>query len=208
MEGPMSQAEDLNAALEFVIVRIERESIRSGEPLTTEQRFLLNNLPSQPTFPSIIPGDPEFPTVIAPPRDTDYERLIALAKSAHRKDHELNPALRSWKFATSVLKLNRHPMNWLLQWAGLKPPRPWWDQWLLILAAIILIASMMTLLFVPKKQGTPHWLVFGVGYMVLLLIFSVLARKMEAWQLMRNIETCRASSGFADPSQSHLSVIK
>jgi hypothetical protein len=35
-------------ALAFVTARIETEAVRVGEPLTDEQRYLLNNLPTAP----------------------------------------------------------------------------------------------------------------------------------------------------------------
>jgi hypothetical protein len=130
----MGRSEDLNAALEFVATRIEQESTSSGEPLNEDELWLLNNLSTHSVvLPQTVAYDPEFPPVLIPPRDANYERLIALAKSAYRKDSVLDPASRDWEFAITVLKLNRHPMNWLLQWAGVKQPRPWWDRWLLVI---------------------------------------------------------------------------
>ena len=41
----MDRNADLDHALAFGVERIEEEATRSGEPLTAEQRFLLNNLP-------------------------------------------------------------------------------------------------------------------------------------------------------------------
>jgi hypothetical protein len=76
----MDRMTDLTEALVFVIGRIEEEAMRSGEPLTEEQRLLLNNLPSQSDAPEFSTGDPEFPLHFAP-RDTLYERLCALGRT-------------------------------------------------------------------------------------------------------------------------------
>ena len=125
----------MDAALGFVIRRIEEQAMRSGQPLDEDQRFLLNNLPKYSDAPQFNTGDPEFPVYFVP-RDTSYERLCSLAKAAHHSDLELNPGSHDWEFAFNVSKLNRHPMCWLLQWPGVKQRRPWWDRWLLIIAAL------------------------------------------------------------------------
>ena len=83
--------------------------MRSGEPLSEEHRFLLNNLPHHSDAPEFTIGDPEFPLHFVP-RDTTYERLCALAKAAHQSDLELNPGSHDWEFAFNVSKLSRHPM--------------------------------------------------------------------------------------------------
>jgi len=44
----MVRTADLEAALKFVTGRFEEQAMRSGEPLTEEQIFLLANLPSLP----------------------------------------------------------------------------------------------------------------------------------------------------------------
>ncbi len=105
----MDRAADLGAALGFVIGRIEEQGMRSGEPLSEEHRFLLNNLPHHSDAPEFTIGDPEFPLHFVP-RDTTYERLCALAKAAHQSDLELNPGSHDWEFAFNVSKLSRHPM--------------------------------------------------------------------------------------------------
>ena len=104
--------------------------MRSGESLNEDHLFLLNNLPNHPDTPEFNTGDPEVTSFVL--RDTTYERLCALAKTAYRSDLELNPGSHDWEFAFNVTKLSRHPMCWLLQWAGVKQRRPWWDRWLLI----------------------------------------------------------------------------
>jgi hypothetical protein len=45
---PASETADLDAALRFVIGRIEEEANQSGKPLSDEERLLLNNLPKDP----------------------------------------------------------------------------------------------------------------------------------------------------------------
>ena len=113
----MDRPGDLDAALTFVIGRVEAQAMLSGEPLDEDERLLLNDLPTTPSMPEISNDDPMFPTHIRL-RDTTYERLCALAKAARRSDVAENPALLDWDFAFSVTKLNNHPMYWLLQWAG------------------------------------------------------------------------------------------
>jgi hypothetical protein len=46
----MNEAAELEAALQFVIRRINEEAAQSGEPLTEEQRFLLEHLPTEPVL--------------------------------------------------------------------------------------------------------------------------------------------------------------
>src|SRR5579871_518536 len=141
----MEQTADLSAALAFVIDRIEQEAMRSGEPLNEDERFLLNNLPRVSTATDINLGDPEA-TPPYVPRDRTYERLCVLAKAARRNDVQLNPASLDWEFAFAVAKLNQHPLSWLLQWAGVKQHRPWWDRWLLIVAALLVIGTGVPLM--------------------------------------------------------------
>lgn len=61
---------DLSAVLEFVIRRIEQEALRSGQPLSDEQRSLLNDLPTSSSISHIATGEPEsLPEPV--PRDTN-----------------------------------------------------------------------------------------------------------------------------------------
>ena len=113
-EIQMQQTADLNAALAFVIDRIEQQAMLSGEPLNEEERFLLNNLPTVSTTPEVSIGDPEVPLLFVP-RDKTYERLCVLAKAARSNDLQLNPASLDWDFAFAVAKLSPHPLSWLLQ---------------------------------------------------------------------------------------------
>jgi hypothetical protein len=191
----MDRMTDLTEALGFVIGRIEEEAMRSGEPLTEEQRLLLNNLPSQSDAPEFSTGDPEFPLHFAP-RDTLYERLCALAKAAHRSDVELNPGSQEWEFAFNVSKLNRHPMCWLLQWAGVKQRRPWWDRWLLVAASLLFIIATISLMLLVIDRGWVLWrgAVAGIGYIGLMLFMRIASRRIEERQLEQNIERFRSTS--------------
>ena len=194
----VNRTADLDAALGFVIGRIEEEATRSGESLSDEQRFLLNHLPKGSALPEAYGADPESPMVLVP-RDTEYERLIGLAKGAHLNDLRLNPASAlDWEFAAAVAKLNRHPRSKLLQWAGVKVRRPWWDRWLLIAAALLFIFSVAT---VALLMGSEPWTPFqsaGVGavYIGGLVLLYFASRWIEEWQLNQDIERCGRGSSF------------
>ena len=60
----------------------------------------------------------------------------------------MNPGSPEWEFAFNVSKLNRHPMVWLLQWAGVKQRRPWWDRWLLFAASLLFVIATIPLMLV------------------------------------------------------------
>lgn len=192
----MDHKKDLSAALKFVIDRIEEQAMRSGEPLTEEQRFLLNNLPQTSNAPIINIGDPEFPSYFVS-REPEYEKLCNLAKAARRQDLALNPASRDWEFAFNVSKLNHHPMCWLLQWAGLKQRTPWWDRWLLVSASLLFLVFTMPLLFlvVSNPGAWWRWAVVAVGYCGITFFTYVASRRIEERQLLENIKNCRSASG-------------
>jgi hypothetical protein len=187
----------LSAALTFVISRIEEQAMLSGEPLSEDQRFLLNHLPKVSSAPEISVGDPENPVHLIP-RDTTYERLCALAKAARRNDIQLNPASLDWDFAFAVTKLNHHPLSWLLQWAGVKQRRPWWDRWLLITAAVLFIAATipLMLLVIDRPWAWWRWTIVITGYVGLVVSMYFAARRIERRQLERNVERCRSVSRF------------
>ncbi len=137
----MDRNASLDNALAFVMERIEEEATRSGEPLTDEQRFFLNNLPRYSTLPLTNVPDPECPPMLVP-RDVAYEWLIALARDARHNDVRVNPASDlEWMCAVAVSKLNRHPMSWLLRWAGMKERKPWWDRPLLVGGSLLRISK-------------------------------------------------------------------
>lgn len=193
----MHRTADLDAALRFALGRIEEQAMRSGEPLSEEQRLLLNNLPKGESMQqrvSMTTGDPiagpEFPI-----RDITYERLCALAKAAHRSELELNPASLDWEFALNVCKLNHHPMSRLLLWAGIKERRPWWDRWFLVIAALLLALSSVALilLVLDKQWALWRWGAVVAGYLGVGLLMY-LARRMGEHQVKQNIERCRHHS--------------
>jgi hypothetical protein len=194
----MDRTADLDAALGFVISRIEEQAMRSGKPLSEESRFLLNNLPHQSDASEFTTGDPEF-TVPFVPRDSTYERLCAIAKAAHRSDLELNPGSHDWEFAFNVSKLSRHPMYWLLQWAGVKQGRPWWDRWLLTIAALlsVIFTLVLMLLVINEPWALWRWTAVVAGFLSIVLLMYFASRRIEERQLGRNIERCRSTSRFA-----------
>ena len=192
----MNPKADLDKSLAFVIGRIEEEATRSGEPLSDEERFLLNDLPTYSVVPMGNGSDPESLTVLVP-RDTVFERLCALARDARNSDARLAPTSAiDWEFAAAVSKLNHHPMSWLLHWAGVKVRRPWWDRWLLVLAALLVIFSGAGLMLLAGNlPWTPfRWIAFAVAYAAVLLPIYFASRRLEEWQLKQNIERCRRSS--------------
>jgi len=73
----MDRTADLDSALSFVIGRIAEQAKVSGEPLSDEQRLLLNYLPSE----TPANWDPEFPVLV--PRNINLERICALGKAAY-----------------------------------------------------------------------------------------------------------------------------
>jgi hypothetical protein len=139
---------DLDAALAFVIAQIDEEGVRSSAPLDDQERFLLTHLPTRPTSPAAYPDlDPEWPTPAL--CDLPYEQLCRLAKNARLHDIQTRPgAAREWEYASAVLELNRHPMAWLLDWAGMKKRRPRWDSLMLVGTAVLFV-----LLFVLGAIG-------------------------------------------------------
>jgi hypothetical protein len=200
----MDPTADLDKALGFVIRRIEEEATRSGELLSDEQGFLLNHLPKYSALPQNYGADPESPVVLVP-RDTAFERLCAVAKAAYHNDLRMNPASAlDWDFAAAVSKLHHHPMAWLLSWSGLKVRRPWWDRWLLIAAALLLIFSFaVPMLLAINQQWTRfQWSGIATAYIAVLVLLYFASRRIEEWQLKQTIEKCRRGycSAYNDPS--------
>lgn len=183
---------DLEAALAFVTTRIEEEAVKSGEPLSADERLLLQYLPKHLTTPVISP-DTDNPVLL--PRNLTYERLCALAKTANRSDVMLNlGSARRWEFAAAVLRLNRHPMRWLLDWAGVKVEKPWWDKWLLLFAALLFIAVIIVAMVLAGDEpwSSAKWVALGVVYVLALTLMYFGSRSVENWQLKRRIDKCRA----------------
>jgi hypothetical protein len=187
-----TQTSDLDTALAFVIRQIEDEAKRSGMPLDDEQRYLMTHLPAI-TDVYAWP-DPEFPRLI--PRDLLYEKLCALAKAARLYDLRTRPAAANeWEFAAAVLKVNRHPMLWLLKWAGVKERRPWWDLLLLIGASFAVTVCAICLMIYAEILGQSwnwgHWSVFGLGCGIIITCAYLGSRKFRNWQINRAIESTR-----------------
>ena len=90
-----------------------------------------------------------------------------------------------WEFALNVSKLNRHPMCWLLQWAGVKQRKPWWDRWLLIAASLFFVVANapLMLLVIGKERVWWRWAIVGAGYIGLVLFMRFVSRRIEERQL-------------------------
>lgn len=190
----MPKPTDLDRALAFVIGRIEAEAQLTGGPLTEEQRSLLSNLPTAPSFPITIVSETELPLPMGVPRDLAYERLIALAREARRSDGRLDPAGdQKWKWAFAALKLHGHPMSWLLDWAGMKQERPWWDRPLLVVSSLLLTLCGSALVVLGTGSAGPGflWVVVGTGFAAILCLLYFLTRLVQVWQLKQAIEKYR-----------------
>lgn len=188
----MQNDSSLETAAAFVIGRIEEEAQRSGEPLDDEERLLLNHLPTAPSSsePWVGPEDP-----IALPRDLRYEKLCRLTKAALRLDLDSNPEGQSkWQFAAAIFKLEGHPMGWLLEWGGLKPERPWWDNWLLYATGLLVACCGTAVMFVlDSSSAPPTWVVASSGCLALVLLYLAL-RTLERWQLRKTVDRLRVAS--------------
>jgi len=194
----MNETADLSRALAFVIGRTEHEAVRSGDPLSEEQRILLQNLPRESAVPAIIGTDPESTPLLSVPRDVAYERLIALARNARRNDLRAYPASDvEWRIAFVVSKLNRHPMSWLLAWAGMKERTPWWDRAALVATALLLTGSVLALVIFADVGGGSllRWISAGAASVGLLLFLWRASRRIEVWQLRRTLEKYREAAG-------------
>jgi hypothetical protein len=153
-------SKDLEAALTFVIERISEEANRSTTPLSDEEKFLLNHLPTELKNPIAYPGANEELLDVPTVRDLPYEKLCSLAKNAHVNDLRIHPeAAREWDFAATVLQLNRHPMSWLLIWAGMERRRPAWDGLLLVGTALlfVLLFILGAVLLSPLVSDLEGW---------------------------------------------------
>jgi len=182
---------DLDAALSFVERRIAQQAVQSGEPLSEDQNLLLKYLPS--SIPQV--SDPEGAG--PQPRHRNYERLCELGKAAYLNDRKANPESLDWEFAFAVFELNHHLMWGLLQNAGLKARRPWWDGLLLIGAALFIL--LVTILLADKAPLSLYQLAgFGSGSLAVVLMMCFASRRMQERQLEEQIERCRLSSHFVN----------
>jgi hypothetical protein len=196
---------DLDVALAFVVEGISHEAERSATPLDDDETHFLNHLPTQPTNPTIALGfntadEFSLPTPVL--RDFRFERLCKLAKDARLHDLQSRPdAAREWEFAAAVLQLHRHPMAWLLSWAGIRtrerPAR--WDRLILVTtAALVVVLSLfgafaLSALTEGQKEVWKwmSWVIGGCVYCTLIagLYFGV--RRLEARQREQNVEKYR-----------------
>lgn len=191
---------DLEAALKFVFKRIEEEATRSGEPLSEDEYQLLHELPGRPIrefrYTPQMYGDWGLEIQI-PTRDIAYEKLCNVAKSAYDFDRNAGSAFTTnWEFAASVTKLNHHPAAWLLDWAGVKYRKPWWDQLVLLGFSCLVIAAGggLILLFELQLLTKSIWAATATSCVILLVLLFRATGRIEAWELRQSIESCRRSS--------------
>jgi hypothetical protein len=195
---------DCDAALRFVIEHINREADRTGSPLDENDTELLENMPIKPTNPTLqgdsfaYEGNLPMPVL----RDFQYERLCTLAKNAHKHDVAVRPeAIQQWVFAAAVLRFHRHPMGWLLEWAGIKVKKaktPFdgcllWATGLTVVISLITVVALV-LIFSPRQgQLLKFSLWIGGGCLGggVVACSYFLARRLESWQGEQTIEKYR-----------------
>lgn len=180
----MDRTADLDSALSFVIGRIAEQAEQSGEPLTDEQRLLLNYLPNQQIW------SPDFEVLV--PRNINLERVCALGKAAYLQDCQINPSSLDWEFAFSVFTLNRHPMGGLLQLAVMKPPRPPRRDGLLLIATGLVPLVAISLLVWNADGPRVLSVAIGSACVASMLLMSLASKRIEKQRLKEYIERCRA----------------
>jgi hypothetical protein len=91
-------------------------------------------------------------------------------------------------------------MCWLLQWAGVKQRRPWWDRWLLVAASLLFIIATISLMLLVIDRGWVLWrgAVAGIGYIGLMLFMRIASRRIEERQLEQNIERFRSTLAWSE----------
>ncbi len=206
--------EDLDAALAFVIERMSQEAALSNSPLDDDEMHFLNHLPTEPTNLTASWGfqsasADSWPTPVL--RDFRFERLCKLAKLARVHDVQTSPdTAREWEFATAVLALHRHPMSWLLSWAGIRTgERPRWDGLLLLTTAVLVVAlfvvGLLALSFLTDGQKDiwkwTFWIFGACVYCTLITLLYFAMRRIEVRRQIRNIENFRRNlpaRAFAD----------
>jgi len=186
----MDRTADLDSALGFVIGRIAEQAKLSGEPLSDEQRLLLNYLPSS----TPQNWDLEIPVLV--PRDINLERVRALGKAAYEHDRQTNPESLDREFAFAVFTLYRHPMRGLLQWFGMKLRRPRWDGLVLIVTALLpMVAVVLVVWNADGSWFRPVGIGSGsVAIMFLMFLMFFASRRIEKQRLEKDIERCRPAS--------------
>lgn len=195
---------DLDAALEFVIRRIREEADRSGHPLDEDEEDFLRNLPTKPTNPTLHSAHYAGEGVLGtfPIRDIPFERLCNLARQAYKSDTTIGTeSERQWNFAAAVLRLNGHPMSWLLQWAGIKLRKAAGsaDGCLLLTTAILLIVVSAFVLIPLLHFGSGLaeawkiivWILSGFFCAGLLVALYFWTRRLEVWEGKKTVEKYR-----------------
>ncbi|MGA8213155.1 MAG: hypothetical protein WB799_06150 [Candidatus Sulfotelmatobacter sp.] len=210
---------DLDVALAFVVERITQEAERSSVPLDDDEKHFLDHLPTEPTNPTAALAwgfnttyECSWPTPVL--RDFRFERLCKLARDAHSHDLQTRPdAAREREFAAAVLELHRHPMSWLLTWAGIRTGKraARWDCLLLVTTAasvvVLFLVGVLALSVLTDGQKEvwkwTFWVVGACVYgtLVTLLFFAV--RRLEAWQREQNIEICRRDVPMHGSAHTH-----
>jgi len=182
---------DLDRSVAFVIRKIDEAAQRSGQPLDPAARELLLNLPTK----LIVPPPFLEEEAVPPPRDLVYEGLCWLGKAAYTLDSKRNPV--TWNFAAAVFRLNRHPMLWLLEWAGVKKERRWWDGCAVIIAALLLVLSVFAIgicYSITQHDGWKAvlWLGIVCVYIGLVVGVGVAWNRFQQMLVRRTIENYRA----------------
>ncbi|HEX6503235.1 MAG TPA: hypothetical protein VF011_08295 [Terriglobales bacterium] len=182
---------EIDTVVAFVKHRIEEEAKRSGEPLSSEERFLLDHLPSESVLPRPFAAGPENLTVLVP-RDRAYERICKLAKNAYHDDLRLNPSAREWQHAAAVTQINRDPIFWLLEWAGVKERSRSLDQWLLWGSGLIVVVVMLPLVLLvalSERATALRWAMLVIAFLALISLLQLASRRIVKRQLTRTINS-------------------
>jgi hypothetical protein len=193
---------ELDVALTFVVEGIAQEAERSAAPLDDDEQYFLNHLPTEPTNPTAGWGfntayEGYWPEPVL--RDLRFERLCKLAKDARLHDLQTRPdAAREWEFAAAVLELHRHPMSWLLKWAGIRTRKrsARWDRLLLVAtAAFVVVLSLVGALALSALTDGQRefwkwtlWVAGACAYGTILTLLYLAVRRLEARQGERNVE--------------------
>lgn len=193
----MTHRGDLNAALRFVHRRIEEEATRSGEALSSDERFLLDHLPTN----SAVPQPYEASPAVIVPRDKVYERLCRVAKAAYHYDLRLNAtSANEWQYAAAITELNRHPMFWLLEWAGVKERSRSLDRWLLWASGFTVVIVLLPLIFLLASSPNPkptQWAGALIGLLALVGLLQFASRRVVNRRLLRIINRARSPDFLA-----------
>jgi hypothetical protein len=191
---------DLKAATKFVIDRIAAEATQSGKRLTSEEQFLLENLPHTSPAMTFAASDPRNLTPV--PRDLNYERISALAKHAYLADFPQNHELLKWECASAVFLFHNDPMWTLLHYAGVRNHRPWWDPFLLLFGALLWIAITLATFFVflreSKTLTAVQWTEVFIVIVPMTILMGFGARRIQRWELDQEIERCSAGISRSD----------